>query len=66
MAKYTITIRNNETGKVILDRDAGAIVGATVEGNDGVAIQLKGSDEETALAINLAEDAINGIFESED
>ena len=65
MAKYTITIRNNDTGKVILDRDAGAIIGALAEDNDGICIQLEGSDEETALAVNLAEDAINGIFESE-
>ena len=65
MAKYTITIRNNETGKVILDREAGAIIGAMAEGADGVAIQLEGSEEETMLAINLTEDAINGIFNEE-
>ena len=66
MSKYTITIKDNEKGDVIFEQDFNAMVGALALDERGSTITLKGDEEETILAVNLVDDALNRLFEEDE
>lgn len=65
MAKYTITVTNNEDGKIVLNEQANALIGALISDAGASTIVFEGTESETIAAVNVVQHAITRLFEEE-
>ena len=64
--KYTITIKNNENGEVLLEKKVNAIIAGIAAGDDASAVLLKGTHDEMIIAVNMVQDELDRLFEDDD
>ncbi len=61
--KYTIIVKKKETDEVLFEKDTNVMIAGLASGNDASSIILKGSQDETIIAINVVQSEIDRIFE---
>ena len=66
MAKYTITVKDNENGRTVVSTPANTVIGALVSESGASTIVLKGTECETVAAVNLVQHVITRIFEEDE
>ena len=65
MDKYTIIVKNNETGDVVFECNVNAAI-AGLTGSDGASsILLRGTHEELLVAMNVVQNEFSRIYEDE-
>ena len=63
MNKYTVIIKSNETDEVLFEKEISTMIAGIASGNDVSSIILKGTHDETIIAINVVQSGIDRIFE---
>lgn len=63
--KYTIIVKKKETDEVLFEKDTNVMIAGLASENDASSIILKGSQEETIIAINVVQSEIDRIFEED-
>ena len=64
-SKYTIIVKKKETGEVLLEKDANAMLGALTVGDDASSILLRGTHEENLIVANVVQNEMNKLYEEE-
>ena len=63
MKNYTVKILRNETGEELLSKEFNTMIAGIAAGNDASAVLIRGTDDETVIAINVVESEIDRVFE---
>lgn len=66
MAKYTITVKDNENGRTVVSTQANTVIGALVSESGASTIVLEGTVDEKIAAVNLVQHVITRIFEEDE
>ena len=65
MAKYTVIVKNNESGKVVYEKETNAMIAGLTCGEDASSILLRGTHEELLVAMNIVQNEFNRVYEEE-
>ena len=65
MKKYKITVKNNETGMVLFDKETNALIAGLAADKDASSILLQGTQDEMVIAINMVQEELDRIFEED-
>ena len=63
--KYTIIVKKKETDEVLFEKDTNVMIAGLASGNEASSIVLRGSQDETIIAINVVQGEIDRIFEED-
>ena len=63
--KYTVTVRNNESGKIVFERDTNAMIAGLAGGDDASSILLRGTHDEMLVAMNVVQNEFNRVYEQD-
>ena len=64
-SKYTIIVKKKETGEILLEKDANAMIGALTVADDASSILLRGTHEENLIVANVVQNEMNKMYEEE-
>jgi len=62
---YVITVTKKETGEVLFQKDANAMIGALTVGDDASSILLRGTHDENLIVANVVQNECNKMYEEE-
>jgi hypothetical protein len=65
MKKYTVIIKNNESGEVIFEREVNAMIAGLAAEDDVSSILLRGTHEENLVAMNIVQHEFNHMYEAD-
>ena len=63
MKKYTIIVRNNESGEVLFEKETNSMIAGLAGGDDASSILLRGTHEENLVAMNVVQNEMNRMYE---
>ena len=61
--KYTIFVKDNESGEVVFEKQTNAMIAGLAGGDDASSILLKGSHDEMLVAMNIVQNECNRVYE---
>ena len=65
MKKYTVTVKENETGKILFESEVNAMIAGIAAGNDASSILLKGTIDEMLIAMNVVQNECGRVYAEE-
>ena len=63
MKKYTIIVRNNESGEVLFEKETNSMIAGLAGGDDASSILLRGTHEENLVAMNVVQNEMTRMYE---
>lgn len=65
MKKYTIIVKNNETGEVVFEKETNSMIAGLAGGDDASSILLRGTHEENLVAMNIVQNEMGRMYEED-
>lgn len=65
MKKYTIIVKNNETGEVVFEKETNSMIAGLAGEEDASSILLRGTHEENLVAMNIVQNEMGRMYEED-